>query len=122
MTTYATMPFCDQQDSSKFQQKKENPALASKMDGGYVVTRPRHTRPPRRTFTTGFTSVDEATKEAFDAFFDSVHGGSVIFIFIHPTTKEQVPVRFTTDTELNWKYSGAGTNFRWDVDFKLEEV
>ncbi|KVQ35786.1 hypothetical protein [Burkholderia cepacia] len=120
--TYTTMPFCDQQDSSKFQQGKENPAIGSKMDGGYVVTRPRHTRRPRRKFSTGFTNMSQADRDAFDAFFDSVHGGSVIFTYIHPTTKEQILVRFTPDTELSWKYSGVGKNFRWDVDFKLEEA
>lgn len=120
--TYSTMPLGDQIDSSKFQQERENPALASKMDGGYVVTRPRHTRRPRRTFTAGFTDMPQAQKDQFDAFFDSVHGGSDLFYFIHPVNQEQIVVRFTTDTTLPWTYTGAGGHFIWNVTFKLQEA
>jgi hypothetical protein len=122
MTVFATMPSNDMLDSTKFQTQKENPALASKMDGGYVVTRPRTTRRPRRTFTVGFTSLVDVKKVEFDVFFDSMFGGSNIFTWIHSTTKEVIPVRFTTDTTLQWQFTGVGTYSMWDVTFKLEEA
>jgi hypothetical protein len=120
--SYSTMPYCDELDSSKFGTEKENPAMGSKMDGGYVVTPPRHTRLPRRTFSCGFTDMHEAKKNALDAFFDSTHGGAVPFYFTHPTTKEQILVRFTLDATLPWTYTGMGRMFMWSVTFKLEEA
>ena len=64
-----------------------------------------------------------ADKQAvFDAFFDSVHGGSMIFTFIHPITAENILVRFTTDTRLPWTYTGARNTALWAVISKLEEA
>jgi hypothetical protein len=120
--SYATMPYSEEIDSSKFSQEKENPAMGSKMDGGYVVTRPRHTRRPRRTFSAGFTDMRADKQPVFDAFFDSTHGGAVIFLFVHPVTGEQIPVRFTTDTTLPWTYTGMGKTALWNVTFKLQEA
>ncbi|MFP3609174.1 hypothetical protein SB778_03555 [Paraburkholderia sp. SIMBA_050] len=120
--TYTTMPFCDLLDSSKFQPEKENPALASKMDGGYVVTRPRHTRRPRRTFTLGFTDFSDAQRAAVDQHFDDMHGGSSIFYFVHPVSKETILARYTTDTTLQWTYSGSGHTPLWSVTFKVQEA
>jgi hypothetical protein len=122
MTTYSTMPFWDLLDSSKFQQEKENPAMASKMDGGYVVTRPKHTRRPRRTFTAGYTDMPDAQRATVDAFFDSMHGGSNLFYFVHPVSRESILVRYTTDTTLPWTYTGAGLYPLWSVTFKLQEA
>jgi hypothetical protein len=121
-TTYSTMPLGNLMDSSKFQQEKENPALASKMDGGYVVTRPRHTRRPRRTFTVGFTDLTDAQRAALDQHFDDMHGGSQIFNFIHPVSGETILVRFTTDSTLAWNYTGAGRTPLWAVTFKIQEA
>jgi hypothetical protein len=120
--SFPTMPYSAEIDSSKFSPEKENPAMASKMDGGYVVTRPRHTRRPRRTFSCGFTDMNGARQVAFDAFYDSVAGGSAIFNFVHPITAEVIPVRFTTDTTLPWTYSGAGLTQLWSVAFKVQEA
>jgi hypothetical protein len=122
MINYTTLPLCDLLDSSKFAQEKENPALASKMDGGYVVTRPRHTRRPRRTFTLAFTDFTDAQRALVDDHFDAMHGGAMIFYFVHPVSKESILARYTTDTTLQWGYSGSGRTPLWGVSFKVQEA
>jgi phage-related protein len=120
--SYTSMPYMDLQDSSKYGVEQENQALASSMEGGYVATRPRHTRRPRKTFSSGFTSLTETQKTALQAFFDSVYGGSVIFNWTNPTDGAVIAVRFTTDTKLAFTYSGAGATRRYDVSFKVQEA
>jgi hypothetical protein len=51
-----------------------------------------------------------------------MHGGSAIFYFVHPVSKETVYVRFSTDSTLQWSYSGSGRMPLWSVTFKLEEA
>jgi phage-related protein len=121
-TDYAAMPLPDLQDSAQHAVQRENPVLASKMDGGYVVTRPRHTRRPRRTFSSGYTSFTDDQKKQVSDFFDQMHGGSDMFYWWNPADASWLLVRFTTDTTLAWKYSGAGGTHLWDVIFKVEEV
>jgi phage-related protein len=121
MTTLS-MPYADQQDSSKYGVSQENQALASPIEGGYVSSRPRHTRRPRKTFTSGFSWLSEDQKNTLQAFFDSVYGGSVIFNWTNPTDNTVVAVRFTTDTTLAFSYSGAGNQRRYEVSFKLQEA
>jgi len=116
------MPLADLQDSAKYNVQQENTALAPKMEGGYVATRPRHTRRPRKTWSSGFTSLTEAQKTLMQAFFDSVYGGSVIFDWTDPATGAVVAVRFTTDTVLQFTYTGAGAMRRYDTSFKLQEA
>lgn len=121
-TDYAAAPLPDLQDSAQHAVEQENPALATKMDGGYVVTRPRHTRRPRRTWTSGYTDANDAQKQAAQAFFDQVHGGSNMFYWWNPADKAWVLVRFTTDTVLSWKYSGTGGTNMWSTTFKVQEA
>jgi phage-related protein len=121
MTTL-TFPFADLQDSSKYGVSQENQALASPMEGGYVVTRPRHTRKPRKTYQSGFTNLTEDQKNTLQDFFDSVFGGSVIFNWTNPTDDTVKAVRFTTDTTLAFSYTGYGFARRYDVSFKLQEA
>jgi hypothetical protein len=115
------------QDSSKYTRALEDVAMKTTMDGGYVVSRAKHTRAPRRTFTSGFTSIRKADKELLEAFYDTVKGGSVIFDWIDPTTQMGVSptpvtyaVRFTG--EFKWQYRGIGPTELWDVTFTLEQA
>jgi hypothetical protein len=116
------MPFGDLQDSSKYGVSQENPTLGTKMDGGYVGTRPRHTRRPRKTWNSGFTSFTQTQKDQLQAFFDAMHGGSVIFDWLEPAAGVVVAVRFTTDTTLAFTYTGAGFMRLYDTTFKVEEA
>lgn len=108
------------EDSSKFSISFEDPVVRGEVEGGYVTTRARHTRRPRRTFTTGFTDMTPAQILSLENFYDSKRGGSVAFTYAHPTTGTVFTVRFKGFSE---NYSGAGSVFRWDVgSVQLEEV
>lgn len=120
--TNPVFPLADLQDSSKYQVAQENQAIGSKMDGGYVITRPRHTRKPRKTYQSGFTNLTEDQKNTLQAFFETVYGGSVIFDWTNPTDNTVKAVRFTTDTTMQFAYTGVGMTRFYDVSFKLEEA
>lgn len=90
------------------------------MEGGYVLTRARSTRRPRRTWTTGFTDLSNAQFNQFVEFFNE-HGTFKGFTYVVRTSNEVVNVRFTKTPEF--KYAGHGSNFRWDINsLQLEEV
>lgn len=109
-----------EQDERYFSVSHEDPSLKSDIEGGYVVTRSRFTRTPRRTFSTGFTDISEADKTALEAYWDSKKGGSGIVSWTHPVTDVVIQTRFVS--ELDFKYTGIGGFHRWTVQFKLQEV
>lgn len=121
MTTYPVLT--QGEDSKKFSVEFEDVAMGSTMEGGYVATRPRHTRTPRRTFNTGFTDISEADKITYETFIGTVRAGSDSFTWIHPTTAESLTVRFKLGTVPKFNYKGYGGNHRWDItSIALEEV
>lgn len=110
------------QDSKFYSVVRENVAMKTKMEGGYVVSRARHTRTPRRTFTTGFSNLTNADRASLESFWDTVRGGSVIFDWTDPVSNVAIPVRFAGDSGLTWKYEGVGYTRLWSVQFTLEEA
>lgn len=100
-------------DASVQSMSKENPALKSEAEGGYVSSRPRFTRKPRRTFTIGYTSLNHADYQLLTNFWDQVQGSSQKFEWTHPDTSEIIVVRF--DEYWSEKYSGAGSLKTWDI-------
>lgn len=112
--------FGNREDSSKFGFDTEDVGLRGEMEGGYVLSRPRHTRRPRRTWTTGFTAL---TQPQFDSFLDfwNEHGTFKGFTYVVRTSNEVVNVRFSAKPV--WKYTGVGATFMWDIsELKLEEI
>lgn len=82
-------------DASTFSETQEDPAIsAAKMEGGYVLSRPRFTRRPRRTFTFNFDGMTDADKTTLQTFWNTVHGSSDMFNWTHPQTGEVILVRF----------------------------
>jgi phage-related protein len=112
----------EEQDSKKFSQELEDPSMQSELEGGYVVSRARHTRAPRRTWSSGFTYIKQAGKAELEAFWNEVRGGSVIFQWRNPQDGQDYLVRFKGGSSLKFTYVGAGTNYRWDVGFTVEEA
>ena len=110
----------DQHDSSKYEVSAEDPAMRQEMDGGYVVSRARFTRPPRKSWKTGFTFMNDTNKLLLENFWASVKGGSVIFDWINPQDNVTYAVRFTGG--LAFRYRGAGNTHRWDVTISLEQA
>jgi hypothetical protein len=112
--------FGNREDSKKYGFDTEDVGIRSEMEGGYVLTRPRHTRKPRRTWTTGFTDLSNVNFNQFVEFWNDV-GTYKGFTYVVRTSNEVVNVRFAS--KPSFKYSGFGKNFRWDIDdIKLEEV
>ena len=108
------------EDASKFDVDYEDVTLKSKTDGGYVFTRPRHTRTARRMFTTGLKDISHADYLVMTAFVE-LHNTHTAFSYTLPTTSEVVNVRFMKVPKA--KYKGYGTNFRYNyTSIKMEEV
>ena len=108
------------QDSTQFTITPEDVAIKSEMEGGYVVSRARHTRTPRKTFGTGYKSISDADRQTLLAFYAQVGGGAVIFDWTDPVDKLTWQVRF--DGEMAFRYVGIGTTKLWDVSFRLQQA
>lgn len=113
--------FSAKEDSSLFEEETVDPAIRKEYEGGFVVTRPRYTRAPSTTITTGFTGISEANYRIIRGYWDTKRGGSVSFSYIHPTTNATLTVRFAAP--LKAKYVGMGLTRLWNIqDIMLETV
>ena len=100
-------------DSEKYSVTAEDPAIKNEMEGGYVTSRPRFTRKPRRTFTIGYTMMKEADRTLLNDFWDEVMGSSMTFDWVNEFTGETISVRFGerwTET-----YVGKGSYRAWNI-------
>jgi hypothetical protein len=104
----------------------EDPSMRSEMEGGYVVSRARHTRTPRNTWTIGYTSLRQADMQLLEDFYRLVRGGSVVFDWTDPETQMTGSVAKTYQVRfkgtLKKQYKGAGALKMWDVTFNLEQA
>lgn len=109
-------------DSKNFDITYEDVAERDSSENGYLHTRSRHTRPARRTFTTGYTMMPESDREILEDFWNNVRGGSLPFNWRNPVTNETHLVRFGKEP-LKPKYTGIGGSHFWSVtNIKLTEV
>jgi len=107
-------------DSSLYRVKPENPAMVTDLEGGYVVSRKRHTRKPRLTFTFGYKEIGDADYKKLLDFYQAVGGGSVIFDWTDPVDKVVYQVRFSA--EPDFQYSGIGATRLWSVQFEVMQA
>lgn len=98
------------QDSRYFSVEAEDNAVKGETDGGYVNARPRHTRRPRKTFTTGWTDISHDDYLEAETFYDLVATWKV-FTYVNKTTGVTYRVRF--DKPLKWSYTGFGIAKLW---------
>lgn len=119
MSTFPQL--ADKPDSQYYRVEKEDPGMKNEMEGGYVVSRPRFTRKPRRTFYFGYTDLAESEHQKLVNFWDEVRGSSQIFEWTNQFTGEVIYVRFKNYwTE---KYTGAGAYRRFTITgLAVEEV
>lgn len=121
MSDFPPVGLSQKEDSSQYDLELEDNTIRSKSEAGYVFTRKRSTRRPRRHFKTGFTSINEADKALLVSFYDSVGGGSSIFTWTDPTDDTEYSVRFVSN--LKFDYVGMGETRLYNVHgIKLEEV
>ena len=107
-------------DVENFDETQEDPTMRSKTDGGYLFTRPRTTRRPRKSFTIGLIDMPDADKVALQTFWDQVTG-SVAFNWTHPVSAEVFVVRLMKP--IKFVQTGPGNSHRWDATgIEMEEV
>lgn len=109
------------QDSRFYGVELEDVAMKTKMDGGYVVSRAKHTRRPRRTFSTGFSGIGNPDRARLESFYDQVRGGADVFDWTDPIEQKVYQVRFA-DNKLSFRYVGIGISQLWDVQIRLEQA
>lgn len=121
MADFPTTELAGLEDSKHFTESSADPAKRYEMDGGYTITRPRYTRTPRKTWTTGFTDLTATQKDSFMAFWESKKGGADSFTYLNPADATTYTVRFKGVAKI--KYTGMGPLRRWDItDITLEQV
>jgi hypothetical protein len=106
-------------DSAQHGETPEDPTLRSDIEGGYVITRPKHTRKPRRTWKGGYKDLISQDKTLLDDFWDAVTG-AVIFNWTNPESSVVYQVRFTKPIE--WSYTGIGPTRRWSCSFEVMQA
>jgi hypothetical protein len=113
MADFPPVTMSAKEDSKYRSDSKADPAMRTETDSGWVLSRPRYTRLPRKTFVTGFTGISQADYTAFGNFYDSKFGGSSVFTWTDPTSGVTYNVRFKGGYQA--KYVGMGLTFLWDV-------
>lgn len=98
------------QDSKFFSVEQEDNAIKGETDGGYINARPRHTRRPRKTFTTGYTDIAHADYLLAIEFYNQV-GTWKVFTYVDRTTNVTYRVRF--DKPPKWTWGGVGVAKFW---------
>jgi hypothetical protein len=116
----ALFPMQVRQDSKYFKVNQEDVTIVGSMEGGYDVTRPRTTRVPRLTLTTGFTDISAAEMAVLETFYKLVGKyGSVEYT--HPVTLVELVVRIVEWPEQS--YVGVGGAHFYDfAQIKFKEV
>jgi hypothetical protein len=118
---YPTLADGMRPDSAQYEVTTEDVSMSTKMEAGYVYTRPRFLRAPRKTFKIGYQQLTDAHKAALDTFYSTtVKGGSVIFDWYNWEDLVTYAVRFKG--ELTFKYVGRGDYRVWDCSFTLEQA
>lgn len=104
-------------DAASFEEEYENVSVPpGEMEGGYVITRPRFTRAPRRTWSFKYVEMRDADKEALEDFWKLVKGSSSAFDWTHPITNDVINVRFGFDMKMRFKRIGFGDLNIWESD------
>ncbi len=116
-----TSTFGFKPSSKEFTETMEDVSMKSNIEGGYVATRPKHTRTPRRKWKIVYKQLDNADKLLLDNHWIAQKGGSLIFDWINPQNGVTYSVRYVSD-KLEWSYKGANTYQRWDCSFELEQA
>lgn len=116
-------------DSAEFVPEQENPAITTEMEGGYTVSRPRHTRDPRRSWKLGWKSTTDAEKQLLENFWDAVRGSSDAFTWTDPSTITPENLlgvsyvcRFKPGSKPSYKYMGRGPLRIWDMSCEIEQL
>lgn len=120
MSDFPPSGMIEKEDSAFYAYKRIDKTVRVETEGGYVATRPRNTRPPRRQWTTGWSLITQPDKIRLDDFYEDMHGGANSFTWTDPANLIEYTVRFVGDLEFDYK--GVGDTRLWAVKIKLEQV
>ena len=107
-------------DAAKFETSAADPGMRQETDGGYVITRARYTRKPRKSWKCALTNITGADKIVMDDFWDTTRGTARAFSWVCPTDMLTYNVRFKASFSMT--HRGAGATQFWDCSFELEQV
>lgn len=103
-------------DAATFHEEFEDVALKpAEMEGGYVISRPRFTRAPRRTWSFAYVEMKDADKLLLENHWKLVKGRSNIFQWAHPISGDLINVRFG-EMKMRFSRSGYGPINLWKSD------
>lgn len=103
-------------------EKYPDPAIRSKAEGGYVLTRPRYTRMPR-SWGLVWEAMTHAHYLLLMAFWEAKSGGSTSFTWDCVTDDTETTVRFAEAPDAKVVvWASTGLPKLWAVSVKLEEV
>lgn len=114
------MPSGMKMDASKFSEEAADPGMRAETDGGWVISRARYTRRPRRTWTGAYTDITGVDKVVLDGFWDTTMGTSRGFQWTNPTDGIARDVRFKSAPAFT--YTGVGPRRLWSCSLVLEEI
>lgn len=106
--------------SDEYEVEFEDPSIKTDLEGGYVSSRPRHTRKPRQTWMIKFVLLNQADKVTLQNFYNSVMGGSAIFTWVNPEDKVTYYARFKEPLKFGYKQMGQTKQFNCAIT--LEEA
>lgn len=113
-------------DSRLYKATPEDPALKTEMEGGYTVSRARHTRTPRMTWRFGWRSMKDSDYQLALDFWKARRGASETFTWVDPASITQaLPAGITYTVRFkSWDgaYVGAGSNRMWDLNIEVEQL
>ena len=117
--TYPTLS--ERPDQSTYYYTQEDPAIRSEMEGGYVTSRPRFLRNPRKTFYFGYKTLPDADYKLLEQHWIDTQGGSLVFQYVDWHDGRTYDVRY----KERWRsrFVGAGQTRWWDITgIVLEEA
>jgi hypothetical protein len=88
--------------NANFSEVIHRPAIRSRSDAGYLVTRPRWTA-KKREFNLVFKGLSRAQMEQIITFFDSIGWGGEEFNYVNPADDETYVVKLMDD-EVEFQY------------------
>jgi sarcosine oxidase delta subunit len=115
--TVAAPAVINDHDSAKYNTSfRADPAIDFGSEDDGQITRPRHTKPPSKEHSIGFTFVTQATRNAIEQLWKDARGGSdLITGFKDPTTGAALTVRFKVGSVPQFNYRGKGGVHYWDI-------
>lgn len=100
--------------------RAQDPTIRSQKEGGYISTRPRFTRAPKKWKIAyqGGNALSAADKATLQTFEGSVNVGAAMFVWTNPTNSTAYNVRLAGPII----FKPTTSTIYWEASFDLEQV